>query len=233
MAGNQTEHVSNPDQYVTIAADEYTWEQVIKKSRFIVNMARVTSEEEAREVIDRINKEHNKATHNVWSYMLGDRDQVQRYSDDGEPAGTAGVPMLEVLKNNEVHDVAAVVTRYFGGIKLGAGGLVRAYAGTVAGGIAELGLVQRIQRHKMSLRIGYKNYEPLKYWLEQHEYVILDTQYDTGVTLVVPVSDEEMASFETDVTDLLSGQVTVEVGDVDLFEVPYEKRVTAQTSSLK
>lgn len=233
MAGNQTEHIVNTDQYITIAASEYTWEQTIKKSRFIVNMARVETEADARAFIDRINKEHNKATHNVWSYMLGERDQVQRYSDDGEPAGTAGVPMLEVFKNNEVHDIVAVVTRYFGGIKLGAGGLVRAYAGTMAGGIAELGLVERIQRHKMSIRVDYKNYEPLKYWLEQHEFTILDTQYDTGVTVTVPVADDATDSFETSVQDLLAGQADLTVGEIDLFEVPYDKRVTAQTSSLK
>lgn len=233
MAGNQTEHIVNTDQYITIAKSEYTWEQTIKKSRFIVNMARVETEEDARTFIDRINKEHNKATHNVWSYMLGNRDQVQRYSDDGEPAGTAGVPMLEVFKNNEVHDIVAVVTRYFGGIKLGAGGLVRAYAGTVAGGIAELGLVERIQRHKMSIRVDYKNYEPLKYWLEQHEFTILDTQYDTGVTLTVPVADDATESFEASVQDLLAGQADLTVGEVYFFEVPYDKRVTAQTSSLK
>jgi len=233
MAGNQAEHEINLAQYVTIAAHDYTWEQVIKKSRFIVNLARVNDEEEARVFIDRINKEHHKATHNVWAYMVGERDQVQRYSDDGEPAGTAGVPMLEVLKNNEVHDVVAVVTRYFGGVKLGAGGLVRAYAGTVAGGIADLGLIQRIQRHKITLRIDYKQYEPLKYWLEQHDFLILDTQYDTGVMLTVPVSDEQMATFKDDVQNLLAGQVTFTIGDIDLFEVPYEKRVTARTSSLK
>ncbi|MGN1294381.1 YigZ family protein [Weissella soli] len=219
--------------YITIAQSEYTYEQVIKKSRFIVSLMRVTDEAAAKAFIERISQANRKANHNVWTYLLGDRDEIQRYSDDGEPAGTAGVPMLEVLKNNGIHDVVAVQTRYFGGIKLGAGGLIRAYAGTMASAVATVGLVQRIERRQLTLTIEYAQYEPLKYWLESQAYSILDTEYATGVTLTVPVNTELVADFVQAVTDHLQGKVTVEVGAVNLFEIPYDKAVTAKTSSLK
>lgn len=233
MAGNQVEHVSELGKYITIADSKVTWEQTIKKSRFIVNMARVSNEEEAKNFIDTINVEHRKATHNVWAYMLGDRNEVQRYSDNGEPAGTAGVPMLEVLKNNAIRDIAVVVTRYFGGIKLGAGGLVRAYAGTVVGGVEATGLIERIQRHEVDLKVSYSQYEPLAYWLTQHDHEILATDYTTDVTIKVAIADEDMAAFKDAVVDELAGQVEIVVGDIDWFEVPYKKRVSAKTETLK
>lgn len=218
---------------LTIAPQDATWEQEIKKSRFILNVARIDSEEEAREFIATISQQERKANHNVWTYVLGDHDQVQRYSDDGEPAGTAGVPMLEVLKNNQVHNVVAVVTRYFGGIKLGAGGLIRAYAGTVADGLVNVGLVELVSRQSITMSVSYAAYDSLKYWLDTHEYMISDTQYTTGVDITVPVLPDEIEQFESDVQDQLNGQVTFEHGDEQIFELPFDRNVTAATSSLK
>ncbi len=102
-------------------------EIVIQKSRFIAHFARVETEEEAQDFIQEIKKQHWSATHNCSAYLIGEQDQIQKANDDGEPSGTAGVPMLEVLKKRELKDTVVVVTRYFGGIKLGAGGLIRAY----------------------------------------------------------------------------------------------------------
>ena len=114
------------EPFLTIAKNTSN-EMVIKKSRFICSIARVTSDEAAQQFINQISTENRKATHNCYAYMVGDRDQIQRESDNGEPSGTAGVPILESLQLAKLHNVVAVVTRYFGGIKLGGGGLVRAY----------------------------------------------------------------------------------------------------------
>ena len=115
---------------------------MIEKSRFICSLKKVHSEAEAQEFIKAVKKEFWDATHNCSAYIVD--DMAQRSSDDGEPSGTAGIPMLEVLRKNGLTETAAVVTRYFGGIKLGAGGLVRAYSGSVAGAVKEAGLAQKI-----------------------------------------------------------------------------------------
>ena len=129
--------------YLTLKQDGVI-EIVIKKSQFICNIKRTETEEEARAFIEEIKTKHRKATHNCFAYTLGLNDEIQRESDNGEHSGTAGVPMLDVLKKNQVHNVCAVVTRYFGGIKLGTGGLIRAYGGAVAQALKELGIVKRV-----------------------------------------------------------------------------------------
>ena len=122
------------EPFLTIAKNTSN-EMVIKKSRFICSIARVTSDEAAQQFINQISTENRKATHNCYAYMVGDRDQIQRESDNGEPSGTAGVPILESLQLAKLHNVVAVVTRYFGGIKLGAGGLIRAYSNSTTNAI--------------------------------------------------------------------------------------------------
>ena len=114
----------------------------LKKSRFICHVKRIYSEEEARAFIAAIKKEHYKATHNCSAFIIGEKSDIKRTSDDGEPSGTAGVPMLGVLEKHNLTNLCVVVTRYFGGIKLGAGGLIRAYASSVALAIKEIGLVE-------------------------------------------------------------------------------------------
>ncbi|MBS0950031.1 YigZ family protein [Weissella minor] len=218
---------------LTIAEKQAVYEQEIKKSRFILNIARIENEDDAQAFLEKIRKQERKATHNVWAYVLGETDSVQRYSDDGEPAGTAGVPMLEVIKNNQLHNVAAVVTRYFGGIKLGAGGLIRAYAGTVADGVADIGRVELVVQHEVLIEVAYSQFESLKYWLEQNSYQILDTEYGSTVTLTVGVEATNIEKFENDVTNETAGQASLIVGDERIVEVPYERDVTAKTSSLK
>lgn len=218
---------------LTIAEKQAVYEQEIKKSRFILNIAQIENEDDAQAFLEKIRKQERKATHNVWAYVLGETDSVQRYSDDGEPAGTAGVPMLEVIKNNQLHNVAAVVTRYFGGIKLGAGGLIRAYAGTVADGVADIGRVELVVQHEVLIEVAYSQFESLKYWLEQNNYQILDTEYGSTVTLTVGVEATDIEKFENDVTNETAGQASLIVGDERIVEVPYERDVTAKTSSLK
>ncbi|WEV54742.1 YigZ family protein [Leuconostocaceae bacterium ESL0723] len=208
------------EPFLTIAPQSGLWEQDIKKSRFIVNFQRVNNEDEAQDFVNRISKEHYKATHNVFAYVIGPQDEIKRYSDNGEPSGTAGVPMLEVLQKNQVHNVAAVVTRYFGGIKLGAGGLIRAYAGTVAGGLQSLGLVERLTRLKVTINIDYKNADQLTYWLKSQDYPILDTTYDTLVHIVVAVAESELPKFEKELTNQFSANLDFEIGDPTYLEIP-------------
>src|SRR5699024_10060695 len=118
-------------------------EQIIQKSRFIGYVKRVETEENALAFIDEIKKKHHDATHNCSAYLIGEHDQIQKANDDGEPTGTAGVPILEVLKKKKLKDTAVVVTRYFGGVKLGAGGLIRAYGSTTSKAINATGIVVR------------------------------------------------------------------------------------------
>ncbi|MBU7454966.1 YigZ family protein [Leuconostoc fallax] len=207
-------------QYLTIQPQQFTWEQDIKKSRFILNIARVTTEEQAQAFINQMNKQHHKATHNVFAYMLGDTDHIQRYSDNGEPSGTAGVPMLEVLQKRGLHDIVAVVTRYFGGIKLGAGGLIRAYSGTVADGLTQTTLVQRVTRQAITITTSYKNHPILEHWLTEHDFEIMRTEYDTAVHIVVPVAEATVTDFIAQVTDLLAGNATTSIGETIFFEIP-------------
>lgn len=149
----------------------------IKKSRFICTMARIQSEDQAKQLIEQVTKENSKANHNCYAYMLGDDDHIQRESDNGEPSGTAGVPILEVLKKNELHNVLAVVTRYFGGIKLGAGGLIRAYSNATSTTIDQLGIVKLVNKQQLTLTIDYNQFDKLKYFLENEAIPIEDTQY--------------------------------------------------------
>ncbi|GMA69708.1 YigZ family protein [Leuconostoc litchii] len=207
-------------KYLTIQPKTFTWEQEIKKSRFILSLARITSEGDARDFIEKVSKTHYKATHNVFAYVLGENDAIKRYSDNGEPSGTAGVPLLEVLQKNELHDIVAVVTRYFGGIKLGAGGLIRAYAGTAAEGLKSVNIVERLTRTKVTITLDYKHVDSLTYWLTKHNFQVIDSQYDTNVHIVVPVAEETLLQFQTDLTNQFSGHIQFIIGDETHFEIP-------------
>jgi uncharacterized YigZ family protein len=207
--------------YITISQPSFTHEVVIKKSRFITNMARVANEDEAQAFVETIRKEHYKATHNVFAYVLGDTDQIQRMSDDGEPSGTAGVPILEVLKKNHVHDVAVVVTRYFGGIKLGAGGLIRAYAGSPAEALALVGFVQRVPQLEVTLTIAYNQLDKLQYWLETNSYPTPELTYAADIQVVLPIDQAQLSDFQSNITNLLNGQVEITVGNEIFAEIPY------------
>ena len=141
-------------EYITFKENS-TVQEEIKKSKFICHVKRVSSEEEARDFINTIKKEHYKATHNCSAFIIGEHSDIKRTSDDGEPSGTAGVPMLGVLENHHITNSCVVVTRYFGGIKLGAGGLIRAYAGSVAQAVREIGLVEIKEQVVLGITLTY------------------------------------------------------------------------------
>lgn len=204
-------------QYKTIAKDG-AFEIEIKKSRFICHLKRVDDEEEAVAFIEAIKKEHNKATHNCSAYLIGDRDEVQRAHDDGEPSGTAGVPMLEVLKKEEVKNVAAVVTRYFGGVKLGAGGLIRAYGNAVSKAIAEVGLVEGNLQREIHATIEYSALGKVENLLRDSTYTIKDILYTDKVTFVCLVKENQVEQFQADLIEWVNNQVEFEIGELSYHE---------------
>lgn len=154
----------------------------IEKSRFICYLNRAFNEEEAKAYILRIKKLHPNATHHCSAFLIGEHSELQRSNDDGEPSGTAGVPMLESLRMNKMNDVVAVVVRYFGGIKLGAGGLIRAYSKSVSEAIKLAPLTDKVLTYKYSLTFSYDLIGKLDYFLAHHDTEILNKEYDERVT---------------------------------------------------
>ncbi|USS93613.1 YigZ family protein [Fructilactobacillus ixorae] len=195
----------------------------IKKSKFIANVARVQSEAAAAHFLTRIQTEHKKATHNCFAYLLGADDHVQRESDNGEPRGTAGVPILEVLKQEHLHDVAVVVTRYFGGIKLGAGGLIRAYSNATSQVIAAVGIVAIVQHECLQISVSYKNYDQLTYFLNTHHLEIQNVDFQTEVTVTTSVAQDQLEPLQTALTNYLAGNVTIHSAGPQFVEQPVKR----------
>lgn len=181
--------------YITIKK-EIKNEEIINKSRFITYLFKIENEDEAKEKIAEIKKKHKDANHNCSAYTIGDQHQIQKASDDGEPSGTAGVPMLEALKKNDVHNTLAIVTRYFGGVKLGTGGLIRAYQGGVVEGIkvAEKVIIKNALKYHVIL--SYENTGKFEHLIASEPFVILDTIYTDKVTYVVQITAEDKEQFE-------------------------------------
>ncbi|MBT2649012.1 YigZ family protein [Bacillus sp. ISL-34] len=181
-------------------------EIVIEKSRFISHIARVETEDAAQAFIQEIKKKHKDATHNCSAYMIGEQNQIQKALDDGEPSGTAGVPILEVLKKKELKDTAVVVTRYFGGIKLGAGGLIRAYSKATSEGINTTGVVIRKLMRVISTTVDYTWLGKLENELRSSIYQIKEIQYLDQVNILVYVEETQKETYTAWMTELTNGQ---------------------------
>ena len=166
-------------------------EIVEKKSRFIANIASVSSEEEAIEFIEKIKKKYYDARHNCYAYIMGDKGDKKKCSDDGEPQRSAGMPMMEVLENQGYFDIVAVVTRYFGGTLLGVGGLIRAYQGAVIEGLNASVSGEIHEGFRAKYRFGYDFYGKIKYIAESENIVIEDTLFDETVTISLIFNDSE------------------------------------------
>ncbi|MEG0308388.1 MAG: YigZ family protein [Clostridium sp.] len=164
-----------------------------KKSVFIGYIKRVNTEDEAKAFVSEIKSKHKEATHNVYAYVVGENKGVQRYSDDGEPQGTAGIPVLEVIKKNDLTDVAVVVTRYFGGILLGGGGLIRAYSKGASTAIEEAGVVEKVKGLSLKIILEYDLIGKIQYLCGTNNWHIEDTVYTDMVELsvFVEVSNKE------------------------------------------
>ncbi len=181
--------------YRTVARTATT-EIEVKRSRFIGHVERVATEEEARSVVERIRKQAWDARHHCSAFVLGPDGQVQRSSDDGEPAGTAGAPMLEVLRGRELSDVVAVVTRYFGGVLLGAGGLVRAYSDAVRSALDGAGVTERRLAVRYDVEAGHAEAARLENDLRSRGISVLGVDYGQRALLHVAVPADEAADFD-------------------------------------
>lgn len=186
-------------------------EIIEKKSRFIATVCPVKTEEEAIAFIDSLKKKYWNATHNCSAYVIGERFQIQRCSDDGEPSGTAGKPMLDVLLGEEIHDVVVVVTRYFGGTLLGTGGLVRAYSASTKAGLEASTVITKYHGSKIAIQTDYTGLGKIQYILGQRGLTILDSVYTDKVELEVLLPEEQVTEVMGEITEASNGQALMEV----------------------
>ena len=190
--------------YKTIANDGIV-EEEIKKSRFICHLKRISREEEGREYIAQIKKQHHKANHSCSAIIVGDDGQIKRSSDDGEPSGTAGVPMLTVLEKQGLTNIVAVVTRYFGGIKLGAGGLGRVEVKELTG---------------LTVELTYSQYQVFSNFLEKEGLQEFDTTFLSDVSTTLFVEESEIERLGQELTEFYQGKVTYEKSGKKIVEIP-------------
>ncbi len=181
----------------------------INKSRFITYVNRVETVDAANLFIEQIKKKHWNASHNCSAYTLGDQDQLQKTDDDGEPTGTAGWPILEVLKKTAVKNVVIVVTRYFGGIKLGAGGLIRAYGKAASNGLLTSGLVERVLHTRMIICLDYALQGLVENSLRANGYIIENKEFAENVTLTVLEKCGREEIFMKKIRDLTAAQASI------------------------
>ena len=206
-------------EFRTIKEDGQVQEE-IKKSRFICHVKRVYSEEEARDFITAIKKEHYKATHNCSAFIVGERSEIKRTNDDGEPSGTAGVPMLGVLENHNLTNVCVVVTRYFGGIKLGAGGLIRAYAGSIALAVKEIGIIEIKEQAGIAIQMSYAQYQEYSNFLREHKLTEIETNFTDQIDTIIYVDKEEKENIKSALVEFFNGKVTLTDQGLREVEVP-------------
>ena len=201
MGSYKTLHQYGEDKYI------------VEKSTFIGYAKPIKTEEEAVEFINEIKKKHKDATHNVWAYTVGENMNIQRYSDDGEPQGTAGIPTLEVIKKEDLRDVVVVVTRYFGGIKLGAGGLVRAYTKGAKVGIEAGIVIEKVKYTEVKIKIDYNLLGKIQNEIMNLELTIKDTIYGEDVEIIVYVRNEDVENLESRIIDITNAKANVTLGE--------------------
>jgi len=218
MCKEYLEVTSMLNSYYTVK-NEGENEIVIQKSRFIAHVKRTPTEEEAQAFIQAIKKKHASATHNCSAYLIGEQDLIQKANDDGEPSGTAGVPMLEVLKKRKLKDTTVVVTRYFGGIKLGAGGLIRAYGQSVSEGLNATGIVERKLMTKITTQIDYTLLGKVENEIRSSNYLLDEIAYLENVSFTVLANSGDEEFFTEWITNLTSGKCEVTIHDQSYIEV--------------
>lgn len=211
--------MSNKADFLTIK-ENGDHELVIKKSRFIATMGRVTSEADAKDFIAAVSKKYHDATHNTYAYTLGLNDEQVKASDNGEPSGTAGIPELKALQLMKLKNVAVVVTRYFGGIKLGAGALIRAYSNSVTSAAEAIGEVKRVMQQEIIFAIPYNRYDEINHYLEEADIFVESREYAADITISVFLDLDQVAAFEAKLTDLMAGKIDFLEGDQRYNEIP-------------
>ncbi len=195
-------------------------EKTIEKSRFIATSSYIEGEEQAKAFIESVRKRYSDATHNCYAYIADEKGSFMRFSDDGEPQGTAGMPMLEVIKNNKLKKIAVVVTRYFGGIKLGAGGLVRAYAGSVADNLAVAAKVCYQPCVESAYTVDDPYVDAVLRYIGENDCTLSSTEYADKVRFIVAVKSSLHSKFEAALINRLNGRVEREVIKEYLFPFP-------------
>lgn len=198
------------------------YESEIDKSRFICEIRRTETEEDAKAFINEVKENYADATHNCSAYQIGQNDEIQRAHDDGEPTGTAGVPMLEIFRRRELKNITAVVTRYFGGKLLGAGGLIRAYGGVVNETINKLGVIERRLLQEIRLTSDYASSGRIENEIRQSVFILEEIKYLENVTFICYVEIDEIESFHSFAMNLTSGQGIIESGQQAYIEIDQE-----------
>ena len=192
-------------------------EIIEKKSRFIATVRPVSSEEEAVAFIAEMKKKYWDAKHNCSAFVLGERQEISRCSDDGEPAQTAGRPMLDVLLREDIHNVAVVVTRYFGGVLLGTGGLVRAYQKATQEGLAASVIIDKKEGRRLTVGTDYNGLGKLQYMIAQKNLTLIDTLYTEKVELQLMVPVEAQQEVEKEIIETTSGNADISWGETVLY----------------
>lgn len=188
-----------------------------KKSEFIGYVKRVTTEEEAKEFVNEIKSMHKTATHNCYAYIVGSNMGIQRYSDDGEPQGTAGIPILEVMKKQDITDCAIVVTRYFGGVLLGTGGLNRAYTKGASVAIKAAGIVEKVEGEKIIITCSYDLHGKLQYMCNQNDWYIENTEYSDVVKTEIRSEISKAEEIKKMIIENTNGKAEIEEVDKDIY----------------
>lgn len=195
--------------YITIRnIGEDSFEE--RKSEFIGYAKRVENEEEAKAFVNEIKSKHKQARHNCWAYVIGSNMGIQRYSDDGEPQGTAGIPILEVMKKSDITDCCVVVTRYFGGVLLGAGGLTRAYTKGASIAIKAAGVVEKVEGVELAISLEYDMLGKIQYVCSQKMWHIENTEYTDKVIIHILAELELASIIEKELLDVSNGKVCIE-----------------------
>lgn len=199
------------DEYRTVARAG-VHETEINRSRFLCALAPAATEEEAQAFVAGVRKEHADASHNCWAYVIGADGAVQKASDDGEPGGTAGVPMLQMLLRRDMRYVVAVVTRYYGGVKLGAGGLIRAYGGAVGEALDDLGTLTRRRYRLAAVTVDHQRAGRLQNDLRAAGRAVRGVRYAEAVTIEVGLPESDVAGFRSWLADATAGTAVLELG---------------------
>ncbi len=195
-------------QLITVKQNS-TKELIIKKSRFIADIYPLKEEQEAKKIIENVRKKNPNANHVVFAYTVGLNREIQRMSDNGEPVGTAGKPVLDAITKNNLINVLITVTRYFGGIKLGAGGLIRAYSQSASQTIENAQLATLVNYDRLQLIFDYSLIDKLKYFIEKQKAVVMETNYQTKGQPVILVETSDSKNFQKRLIDLFSGRIIV------------------------
>ena len=210
------------DKSIITIKQAHSIENVISKSRFIAYIKPVSTENEAKAFIDEIKIKHKDATHNCSAYTVGPEMNIQKTNDDGEPSGTAGIPMLEILKKLEIHNVCVVVTRYFGGIKLGAGGLIRAYSGAVRDVIYDMGRVELREAIPVTVTLDYDQTGKFEYELASTTFLLREQFYTDKVSYQIDVVKNEYDTFIDFLNRITSGNYDLKQEDIKLLPFDIE-----------